>query len=49
MRNAAASISLSPVDLERRYGARNYDPLAVTLERGDGVWCSTPKDVAIST
>ncbi len=38
MRNAAASISLSPVDLERRYGARNYDPLAVTLERGDGVW-----------
>src|SRR6187401_1010160 len=38
MRNAAASISLSPVDLERRYGVRNYDPLAVTLERGDGVW-----------
>jgi ornithine--oxo-acid transaminase len=27
-----------PVDLERRYGARNYDPLAVTLERGEGVW-----------
>jgi len=36
--NTAASISLSPVDLERRYGARNYDPLGVTLERGDGVW-----------
>ncbi len=30
--------ALTPVDLERRYGARNYDPLAVTLERGDGVW-----------
>jgi ornithine--oxo-acid transaminase len=29
---------LSPIDLERRYGARNYDPLPVTLERGDGVW-----------
>ena len=28
----------SPIDLERRYGARNYDPLAVTLERGEGVW-----------
>ena len=38
MKNAATSISLSPVDLERRFGARNYDPLAVTLERGDGVW-----------
>ena len=28
----------SPVTLERRHGARNYDPLAVTLERGEGVW-----------
>ena len=28
----------SPLELERRHGARNYDPLAVTLERGDGVW-----------
>ena len=28
----------SPVDLERRYGARNYDPLDVTLERGEGVY-----------
>jgi ornithine--oxo-acid transaminase len=27
-----------PIELERRYGARNYDPLKVTLERGDGVW-----------
>ena len=36
--NHTASITLSPVDLERRYGARNYDPLGVTLERGDGVW-----------
>ena len=26
------------VALERRHGARNYDPLAVTLERGEGVW-----------
>ena len=28
----------SPIALERRYGARNYDPLGVTLERGSGVW-----------
>ena len=28
----------TPIDLERRYGARNYDPLKVTLERGEGVW-----------
>ena len=28
----------SPVDLERRHGARNYDPLPVVLERGEGVW-----------
>ena len=28
----------SPLELERRHGARNYDPLAVTLERGEGVW-----------
>ena len=27
-----------PVDLERRYGARNYDPLPVVLARGEGVW-----------
>jgi len=28
----------SPVELERRYGARNYDPLPVVLDRGEGVW-----------
>ena len=28
----------SPIALERRYGARNYDPLGVVLERGSGVW-----------
>ena len=26
------------VDLERRFGARNYHPLDVVLERGEGVW-----------
>ena len=26
------------IDLERRYGARNYDPLPVVLSRGEGVW-----------
>ena len=31
---AAPARSALPVDLERRYGARNYDPLDVTLERG---------------
>ena len=35
---AAAPTPASPLELERRHGARNYDPLAVTLERGDGVW-----------
>ena len=35
---AAPARSALPVDLERRYGARNYDPLDVTLERGEGVW-----------
>ena len=47
--NTAASIPLSPVDLERRYGARNYDPLGVTLERGDGVWLFGTDGVATST
>ncbi len=28
----------APADLERRYGAANYHPLAVTLQRGAGVW-----------
>jgi ornithine--oxo-acid transaminase len=27
-----------PVGLERRYGAKNYDPLPVTLVRGEGVY-----------
>jgi ornithine--oxo-acid transaminase len=26
------------IALERRFGARNYDPLPVVLSRGDGVW-----------
>ena len=26
------------VDLEQQYGARNYEPLDVVLERGDGAW-----------
>ena len=28
----------SPAELERRYGAANYHPLPVTLQRGAGVW-----------
>jgi ornithine--oxo-acid transaminase len=35
---ALARFGTTPVDLERRYGARNYDPLKVTLERGEDVW-----------
>ena len=27
----------SVIDLERRYGAANYDPLPVVLARGEGV------------
>ena len=30
--------STDPIALERRYGARNYDPLPVVLTRGEGVW-----------
>ena len=33
-----ASQGESPADLERRYGAANYHPLPVTLQRGAGVW-----------
>jgi len=36
--NSPGQIHASPLELERRHGARNYAPLAVTLERGDGVW-----------
>jgi ornithine--oxo-acid transaminase len=28
----------APAELERRYGAANYHPLPVTLQRGAGVW-----------
>jgi len=28
----------SPIELEARHGARNYDPLPVVLTRGDGVY-----------
>jgi ornithine--oxo-acid transaminase len=28
----------TPIELERRHGARNYDPLKVVLERGQDVW-----------
>src|SRR5690349_15413116 len=33
-----ASTAASPIELERRHGARNYDPLPVVLARGEGVW-----------
>ena len=35
---APPSGAIDPADLERRYGAANYHPLPVTLERGAGVW-----------
>jgi ornithine--oxo-acid transaminase len=35
---ALARKSLTPIELERRHGARNYDPLKVVLERGEDVW-----------
>ena len=46
---ALARLRTTPVDLERRYGARNYDPLKVTLERGEDVCSSTRPVAAIST
>ncbi|MEP6740122.1 MAG: ornithine--oxo-acid transaminase [Caldimonas sp.] len=33
-----STLEPSAIELERRYGARNYDPLKVTLERGEDVW-----------
>ncbi|MEO6363734.1 MAG: ornithine--oxo-acid transaminase [Caldimonas sp.] len=33
-----AAQGATPRELERRHGAANYDPLAVTLDRGQGVW-----------
>src|SRR5450755_737487 len=35
---AAAHTAPSAAELEQRYGAANYHPLAVTLQRGAGVW-----------
>ena len=35
---ALARKTRTPVELERRHGARNYDPLKVVLERGEDVW-----------
>ncbi len=35
---ASAASQTSPMALERRHGARNYDPLPVTLSRGAGVY-----------
>jgi ornithine--oxo-acid transaminase len=29
---------MNAIELERRHGARNYDPLPVEIERGEGVW-----------
>jgi ornithine--oxo-acid transaminase len=37
-RAVSTAASLSPIELERRHGARNYDPLPVVLARGEGVW-----------
>ena len=35
---ALARKTAMPIELERRHGARNYDPLKVVLERGQDVW-----------
>lgn len=34
----AGARNLRPVELERRHAAHNYEPLAVTLTRGEGSW-----------
>ena len=36
--DALARKTSTPIELERRHGARNYDPLKVVLERGEDVW-----------
>ena len=37
-RRSSAPIMRDLSELERLYGARNYDPLPVVLSRGEGVW-----------
>jgi len=32
------SQSLAFIDMEEKYGAHNYHPLDVVIERGEGVW-----------
>ena len=36
--HALATKTATPIELERRHGAGNYDPLKVVLERGQDVW-----------
>src|SRR2546429_9642640 len=37
--NVGAVTASSPlIETERRYGARNYDPLPVVMAHGEGVW-----------
>lgn len=36
--SAQANTSQSFIDLEEQYGAHNYHPLDVVIERGEGVW-----------
>jgi len=38
MSEATPSRAASPIELEARHGARNYDPLPVVLTRGEGVF-----------
>ncbi len=46
---APRSSATTSADLERRYGATNYHPLPVTLQRGEGVWLFDTTAAAIST
>ncbi len=36
--SAATSVSQTFIDMEEQYGAHNYHPLDVVIERGEGVW-----------
>ena len=46
---AEAESSAAYIDVEKTFGARNYDPLPVVLSHGEGAGCGTSTAGAFST
>jgi hypothetical protein len=44
-----AAAASDPIETERQYGARNYEPLPVVMAHGEGVWLWTSTAGATST